>query len=115
MPCHSRRKSVSQPDEVTGPISDLQQLMAWRPLVGYVEAYKSCTTASAKLMAAIDCVMFVLDRVEPSKMAALRRALVYLHSAVSTSPQAQKFVEYLARMAEDAPAADLFRPSGRPD
>lgn len=106
---------MSQPDEVSGPLSDLQQLLAWRPLVGYVKAYKSCTTASAKLMAAIDCVMFVLDRVEPSKMAALRRALAYLHSAVSASPQTQQLVEYLARLAEDSPAADLFRPSGRPN
>jgi hypothetical protein len=101
----------SQPAEVEGILSDAQELMKWRPLVGLLAKYRAASGAPAKLCALIDCVMFVLDRIEPGGAANLRRALAYTQAAAETSPSFKKLICLLAEVAGERPPAEGFRPT----
>lgn len=87
--------------EPQGVIDDVHQLVAWRPLAGLVDRYHRAPDAPSKALAAIDCAMFVLDRLEPSGMGDLRRLLAYTYAAVDGSPQVRKLVTHLSDMAGD--------------
>ena len=87
--------------ESQGLIDDVHQLVAWRPLAGLVDGYRRAPDAPSKALAAIECAMFVLDRLEPSGMGDLRRLLAYAYAAVDGSPQVRKLVTHLSDMASD--------------